>query len=114
MGVDVEETTEDFSININVERKNGSTGEVSVKYRAEDDSAIHGKDFELAEGVLTFQPGELNKTIAVVIKARGRYERVEKFRVLLEEPTGGVKFDPATDGGVDQCIMYIQIKANME
>merc|ERR1740138_5063 len=47
-----------------------------------------------------------------MIKARGRYDRVERFRINLTEPTGGAKFDVDSDGGAESCILTVMIQSN--
>jgi solute carrier family 8 (sodium/calcium exchanger) len=44
---------------ISVLRSNGADGDVSVKWRTIDKSAINGKDFKGGEGVLEFKHGEV-------------------------------------------------------
>jgi len=105
----------DYEVVVVVERKNGCTGKVSCNYRIEDGSAIAGMDFEAQEGCLEFANQQMEKTIRVKMKARGRYERCEFFRVILEGPlTGGAKFDPETDGGPDTCILTIRITGDQQ
>ena len=66
-------------------------------------------DFEEAEGELEFQSGQNRAHIALKIMKAGRYERKERFRLILAEPTGGASFDPEADGAPDQAICTIQI-----
>lgn len=107
----VQETPDDQEVHITIERKNGTNGTVTCKYQTENDTAIAGPDFEAAEGVVEFENGQMSANFSIKIKAKGRYEGSEMFRVLLSEPTGGARFDAATDGGNDQNILSVFIEA---
>ena len=48
---------------IPVVRKNGADGEVSVKWRSINKSAIEGKDYTGIEGVITFKHTEVGKGV---------------------------------------------------
>jgi len=105
-----EEPTKKTTIQVVVKRLQGSGGEVSCKYRTEDDTAKSGHDFTACEGKLVFKEGQMSAHIELEILPRGRYERTELFRLLLEEPDGGVTFKESTDGGEDCCILTCVIK----
>lgn len=106
----VNEGAQDKEINVEVVRKHGSTGVVGCKFFTENDSAISPLDFDATSGALTFQEGQSSASIPITIKACGRYERSELFRVVLEEPFGSAKFDSNTDGGQlsNICTVYIE------
>jgi solute carrier family 8 (sodium/calcium exchanger) len=106
------EKGEDTALAVVVERKNGSKGTVECKYYTENGSAIDPHDYEHVEGTLTFESGQMSAAIEINIKARGRYDGTEMFRVYIAEPSGGAKFDHTTDGGNDNCIMTVLIKAD--
>jgi len=108
------ESTEDCVTKIKVLRRDGSTGEVSVHFETEEDSATKDMDYEHAEGTLTFAPGEVEKIIPIKVMARGRYESLETFRVILTEPTGGASLVETTDGGADCAICTVSIVPNEE
>ncbi|XP_077449367.1 sodium/calcium exchanger 2a isoform X2 [Stigmatopora argus] len=55
-----------------------------VDYRTENGSANAGADFELAEGTLTFKPGETRKEIKVNILDDDIFEEDEHFFVRLQ------------------------------
>jgi solute carrier family 8 (sodium/calcium exchanger) len=95
--VKVTEDTAPKIVQIHVERRNGSRGEVSVTYKTEDDSAHAGTDYEEASGTLTFKDGQAEGMIEVVVLPLGRYESAEQFRVMLEEVTGGATLCENTD-----------------
>lgn len=48
---------------IPVVRKNGADGEITVKWRTIDKSALSGRDFKGGEGTLTFKHTEVRLTI---------------------------------------------------
>jgi solute carrier family 8 (sodium/calcium exchanger) len=106
------EQANDAQLTLVVERKNGSKGKVECKYYTENDSAISPVDFEATEGTLTLESGQMSAEINITIKARGRYDSKEKFRVYIAEPSGGAKFEHSTDGGEEHCIMTIFIAAD--
>eukprot|EP00746_Dinoflagellata_sp_MGD_P074237 gnl/MRDRNA2_/MRDRNA2_30014_c0_seq1.p1 gnl/MRDRNA2_/MRDRNA2_30014_c0~~gnl/MRDRNA2_/MRDRNA2_30014_c0_seq1.p1 ORF type:complete len:831 (-),score=147.70 gnl/MRDRNA2_/MRDRNA2_30014_c0_seq1:33-2525(-) len=106
------EEVEDRVVAIKIERKNGSRGVIKCKYKSENDTAIAPHDYLPLNGTLTFESGQMSATIEVTIKACGRYDGTEMFRIVLTEPEGGATFESSTDGGEDSCIMTIFIKAD--
>jgi len=107
----VNQKVNDYEIEIPVNRKCGSNGEVTLKFRTEEDSAIGGRDFEVCEGKVTFVDQQVESCIKITIKSKARWETEDVFRVYLEEPSGGAKIDPDTDGGADKDICTIKILA---
>jgi solute carrier family 8 (sodium/calcium exchanger) len=103
------ENPKDWTILLKVLRVNGTSGQVSCKYRTEDDTALKGVDYEETSGELIFADGQSNATIEINIKSNGRYDDSDLFRVILEEAEGGVKFVADTDGGESQGICMIKI-----
>lgn len=102
---------EETKFDIIVNRKDGCTGKVTVKYSTQGVSALSKIDFEPLEGELEFKQGECSKTIVGVVTARKRYHAEMLFRVILEELSpDGAKFDASTDGGADACICTVFIK----
>eukprot|EP00746_Dinoflagellata_sp_MGD_P071306 gnl/MRDRNA2_/MRDRNA2_29066_c0_seq2.p1 gnl/MRDRNA2_/MRDRNA2_29066_c0~~gnl/MRDRNA2_/MRDRNA2_29066_c0_seq2.p1 ORF type:complete len:840 (+),score=144.17 gnl/MRDRNA2_/MRDRNA2_29066_c0_seq2:108-2627(+) len=110
--VDFTEKTEDTTLQVKVLRKHGSTGKISCHYSTENDSAVSPTDFDAADGEITFESGQMSACIDVLIKAKGRYEGHEMFRLNLSDPKGGAKFDHSTDGGNDMNICSICIWAD--
>jgi len=108
----VEPTTDPIIFAVIVKRTNGSTGEVSCNYRTEDGSAKAGADYTEINGKLLFKQGQTEAQIDLEILPNSRYERVENFRLFLEDPIGGVTFAPGTDGGSDSNILTIIILAD--
>jgi hypothetical protein len=61
---------------------------VSVRYSTQDGTARAGSDYTgVANALLTFAPGETQKTIAVPVVGDGVYELNEAFTVTLSDPT---------------------------
>jgi len=110
--VDVTESPEDVVKQIKVLRKNGSTGKISCHYRTENATAVAPEDFEGLDAELELESGQMSATIDIVIKAKGRYEGHEMFRLYLTDPKNHAKFDPNTDGGAETCICSINIWAD--
>jgi solute carrier family 8 (sodium/calcium exchanger) len=69
-------------------------------------------DYEAAEGNLCFEDTQMSAAINVLVKARGRYDRVESFRIILSESQGGAKFDAEADGGPESCILTVFIQSH--
>jgi len=108
--VNFTEQDEDATLNVLVERKNGSKGVVGCKFHTENATAIASVDYDAAEGDLEFQDGQMSAEIPISIKSRGRYTGKDMFRVYISEPHGGAKFDEGTDGGAESCIASIYIE----
>lgn len=84
-------------IEIGVVRSMGSAGTVTVQFDTLNDSAIAPADYQAVSELLTFEDGEVYKTIQVPIVADNITEDQEQFLVRLSNPTGG-----ATLGGQAQ------------
>lgn len=72
---------------INVRRKYGADGEVSVKWRTNNDTAISGKDFLGGEGELIFKHREILQTIEIPLLNEIRPEKDSYFFVELFSPS---------------------------
>ncbi|XP_018013270.1 sodium/calcium exchanger 3 isoform X2 [Hyalella azteca] len=77
-----------------VVRKNGADGEVSVKWRTIDRTAINKKDFVGGEGVLTFKHTEVELNIEIPIIDDMSAEKDEHFEIELFDPEGGATLGP--------------------
>jgi len=62
-------------------------------------------------GDLVFEHNVNVQTIKVNIKARGRYESEEDFRLIIEKAKGGARFDETQDGGTERCILTVFIES---
>jgi solute carrier family 8 (sodium/calcium exchanger) len=97
-----------------VERVNGSAGEISCDYETKDGTAKAGEDYETTTGTLTFKSGETKKVIKIKIIDDTAIEKTEKFRVYISNATGGAKFTESTDGGVESGLCEVYITNNPE
>ncbi|MCA1566811.1 MAG: hypothetical protein LC803_14435 [Acidobacteria bacterium] len=70
----------------NVRLSNASVETISVNYTTADNSAIAGVDYVAASGTLTFQPGELQKTIPLQINGDTVEETDERFFINFSNP----------------------------
>jgi solute carrier family 8 (sodium/calcium exchanger) len=110
----VEESFEDMDLVVEVKRSKGAKGTVSCEAYTEDDSAVGGLDFEQINTKLVLPHGVASANLRVRIKAKGRNEMTETFRLILNSPEGGACFDELTDGGADKCICTVTIEGNSE
>jgi len=76
---------------IAVLRQNGADGEISIKWRTVDKSAVSGKDYTGGEDVCTFKHGETHQLIKIPIIDDMEFEKDENFEIELFEPEGGAK-----------------------
>ncbi|XP_042238994.1 sodium/calcium exchanger 2-like isoform X3 [Homarus americanus] len=76
---------------IPVIRKNGADGEITVKWRTIDKSALSGRDFEGGEGKVVFKHTETIQNIEIPIMDDMTPEKDEHFEVELFDAEGGAK-----------------------
>jgi hypothetical protein len=69
---------------------NPQTAVTTVDYVTEDGTALAGEDYVAASGTLTFQPGELTKTVTITLTADAPPEPDETFKLRLQNPTNGI------------------------
>jgi hypothetical protein len=62
---------------------------VSVDFATQDGTAIAGQDYVATNGTLTFAPGELTKTVSVILTADEPTEPDETFQLVLSNPVSG-------------------------
>ena len=74
---------------LRVSRIGGSAGTTAVHFATMDLSATGGADYATTNGVLTFRPGEVSKTLPIRIREDSLDETNETFRVVLSTPIGG-------------------------
>jgi len=74
---------------ISVVRQNGADGDVDVKWKTSDKTAINGKDYTGGEGVLQFKHGETQRDIKIPIVDDMVYEKDENFEIELYEVSNG-------------------------
>lgn len=70
-----------------------SNGIVSVDFHSANDTAAAGSDFHAVAGSLSFQPGEMVKTLLVDIVDDSLSETDEWFQMLLSNPAGATLGD---------------------
>ncbi|UYV61021.1 hypothetical protein LAZ67_1003139 [Cordylochernes scorpioides] len=83
-------------------RKQGADGVVSAKWRTIDKTAVAGRDYKGGEGIITFEHGEIEKTIDIPIIDDFDAEKDEHFELELFEPQGG-----ATIGQINRTTVTI-------
>ncbi len=96
-GTEVNEN--DGTVDINVVRLFGRSGEVTVDYATSDVTAVAGKDYVAQSGTLTFADGVVEQTITVELTDDMLAEGLtpESFAITLSNPTNGSSLgDPAT------------------
>ncbi|MFC5650064.1 Calx-beta domain-containing protein [Paenibacillus solisilvae] len=88
-----------------VQRRGGTTGEVTVNYKTHADyyqGAKDGVDYEGVSGTLVFADGESLKTIKVPIIDNDNYDHNRTFYLSLTNPAGGANLGEIRD-------QYVQI-----
>lgn len=76
---------------VQIDRKNGADGQVSVGFKTTEINAVANKDFMAKSGILEFKHGEITKTIPITILDDQSAEKDESFSIELFDPKGGVK-----------------------
>ncbi|XP_039284888.1 sodium/calcium exchanger 2 isoform X1 [Nilaparvata lugens] len=79
------------SVLVPVMRRGGSDGEVQVKYRTIDKSAISGRDYKGGAGSIRFKHGETRLMLEIDIINDFTPEKDECFEVELFDATGGAR-----------------------
>jgi solute carrier family 8 (sodium/calcium exchanger) len=102
----------DGEILVNVVRRNGCAGKVTVQYATKDGSALAAKDYISKEGTLEFESGETSKTIIIKIIDDCKYEADEQFEIELTNATGGSTFSAETDGKTEKEIVYVKVSCD--
>jgi hypothetical protein len=77
------------TVNITVDRVNGSSGAAGVTYSTSNGTATAGSDYTTTTGTLAFAAGELSKTFTVPIINDTVVESSETVNLTLSVPTGG-------------------------
>jgi len=102
---EVKASAESESIQVGISRVNGSTGRITCHYATQDDTAIQGANYNPVEGDLVFEEGVCKASIEITIAGKKPHD--SSFRVVLSNPSEGVKFDADRDGGRDQAICEV-------
>ena len=77
-------------------RQNGADGDVTIKYKTIDKSAIGGKDYEGGEGEIEFKHGETQRDIKIPIIDDMESEKDENFEVELYDINNGARLGKIT------------------
>ena len=89
--------TVDFTVTLSA----ASAQTVTVNYATADGTATAGLDYQTASGTLTFNPGDLTKTITVLVNGDTLDEPNETFFVNLSSATNGVIVDNQGQGTIN-------------
>jgi len=98
---------------VKVQREKGTSGEITCRYRAEDVTAVVGRDYEPCEGELRFGSGQASATFPLVIKPRDRID-CDEFRVVISDASAGAEFNKDTDGREDCCILTVKVLGDIQ
>ena len=79
--------TEGGALDFVVSASLASVYTMQVNYQTSDGTAVSGKDYQAAQGTLTFAPGELSRTVSVSTLDDALDESTEKFTLTLSSPT---------------------------
>lgn len=102
--------TENSRVTIPVYRKNGTSGRVSVQWSILSLTAMPGFDYVDASGVLHFRDGvESSSELEITILPTRVWEVADKFQVQLHTATGGLSFNPYSDGGRNTNLLTITL-----
>jgi hypothetical protein len=90
----VQSVQEDItSTTVTVLRSGNTTAAASVDFQTTDGTANQRDDFTIARGTLNFAPGEVSKTIDLLISEDSKTEGTESFSISLSNPTGNATVD---------------------
>lgn len=76
---------------LRIVRKFGADGDISVRWRTVDDTAVSGRDFVGGSGEIVFKHGEIVKLLEIPIIDDMKAEMNECFEVEILEPTNGAR-----------------------
>ena len=83
------EEAPDATIDFAVTLSRPLTESVSVEYATSDGTAVAGEDYTETSGTLTFEVGEIARTISVPVTDDAHDDDGETFTLTLSEPSGG-------------------------
>ncbi len=83
-----------------VTRGGGVTGTATVQYATYDDSALAGTDYTATSGTLTFNPGEMQKQIAIPLIRHTTAQGQISFLVRISNVTGNATLGSQTQAQV--------------
>ena len=79
---------------VRVVRTGGADGTVSVRVSASEGTARAGFHFEPVSQILTFNPGQTERTVTVPIRDNDLHEPNRTVALTLENPQGGATINP--------------------
>ena len=85
-----------FTVSLNAP----SALQVTVDYATSDGSATAGEDYNAAEGSLSFMPGDVERTISVMLTEDTKYEGDETFALTLDNPENAGLASAAATGTI--------------
>ncbi|MEF8756314.1 MAG: Calx-beta domain-containing protein [Accumulibacter sp.] len=88
----VDESAKEASFVVTLDRP--SSGVVSMSYATQDAGALAGSDYVATSGSLNFAPGEMAKTVKVVLLDEIASESSEAFNLVLSALSGATTLDP--------------------
>ncbi len=85
------------SVDVTVRRENPKSGETaSVTVTTEPDTAVHGRHFEHKQEVVTFEPGETEKTVTINTIDNDEKSGTLSFNVVLSDPSANAVLGSTT------------------
>jgi len=91
--VDEKQGTAQFVVRLGRDLGEAANGVVTVAYTTRDGTALAGQDYAARSGTLSFQPGEVTKTITVDLIDDGLAEPTERFGLVLAAPVNAALGD---------------------
>lgn len=84
----------------NVRLSSASSNTVTVNYATADGTASYTTDYVATNGVVTFAPGQTNKSISVAVRGDALHELAEALFVNLSTPINGLLLDAQAIGTI--------------
>ena len=85
------------SVDVTIRRENPKSGETaSVTVTTEPDTAVHGRHFEHKQEVVTFEPGETEKTVTINTIDNEEKSGTLSFNVVLSDPSANAVLGSTT------------------
>ena len=81
-------------VTLTVFRAGNNSGAATVDFATTDGTATQKTDFTIALGTLSFAPGEVSKSLDILISEDSKIEGLEALTVTLSNPTGGAGIGP--------------------
>jgi Ca2+-binding RTX toxin-like protein len=81
------------TFNFAVTLSNPSSQTITVAYQTSNVSAVAGTDYITQTGTITFNPGEISKTVGVIVNGDTLVENNETFKVNLSTPVNATIAD---------------------